>query len=105
MPKLRLSCLLALSCLVLGVLSASKTLSQSTLLLYVDCYCDVSTSCDQLCCCDGDCSSTATSYWSNYNLCANDGFAIPFCSAYASTSLHVHDLSEGLRLIYTVQQP
>lgn len=104
MPKLRLSFILVLFFLAVGVLNVSKALSQSTFIPKADCYCDVSTSCDQLCCCDGDCSSTATSYWSNYNLCANDGFAIPFCSAYASTSLHVHDLSEGLRLIYTVHK-
>ncbi len=70
---------------------------------YSDCFCDVTTSCDDSCCCDPNCSASAISYWNNYYLCANDGFAIPFCSAYYSQPLHVHDLSQGLRLIYTVR--
>ncbi len=64
--------------------------------------CDVSTSCDAYCCCDSECSSTATTYWNNYNLCSNSGYSIPFCSTFNSQPLHVHDLSQGLRLIYTV---
>ena len=63
----------------------------------------MTTSCDDSCCCDPNCSASAISYWNNYYLCANDGFAIPFCSAYYSQPLHVHDLSQGLRLIYTVR--
>ena len=87
-------------------LSVKYSLPQKLLLKvhqpYQDCFCDVSNSCDQQCCCDQDCSASVATYWSDYNICANDGFNIPFCSSIISSPLHIHDLSEGLRLIYTV---
>ena len=69
-----------------GSLSKYLTINQG-------CFCDVSTFCDQQCCCDSDCSAAAKTYWSDYGLCANDGFNIPFCSSVINTPLHIHDLS------------
>ena len=34
-----------------------------------DCQCDISSSCDYLCCCDEDCPQTAKGSWSNYLKC------------------------------------
>jgi hypothetical protein len=68
----------------------------------LDCLCDVTNSCDEQCCCDGECGSELITYWNEYNLCANDGLAIPFCTSFYNQPMHVHDLYQGLRLIYTV---
>ena len=67
--------------------------------------CDITSSCDDRCCCDSTCQSSSRLYWSDNNLCYNDGLPIPLCSALSEETYHVHDLYQGLRLIYTVPMP
>ena len=49
--------------------SSDETLSSST---DDNCNCDLTTSCEYLCCCDKDCPDDALDYWKNHSICINE---------------------------------